>query len=65
MGAPLAVTHRTGDMEPGKTASCGQAETHWMTVTPTHLQNFQPKIYPVYKKCRDRIRTKTGEMGKQ
>jgi hypothetical protein len=51
MGASLAVTHSIGDMEPEAT-SCSQAGT--LRETPTHPQNFHPKIYPVYKKFRDR-----------
>ena len=47
MGVTLAVTHNTGDMEPGEVVSCGQAGI------PTHPQNFQPQTYRVYKKCSD------------
>ena len=51
MGVSLTVTHSIGDMASEEITSCSQAE---MRGTPTHPQNFPPKIYPVYKKCRGR-----------
>jgi hypothetical protein len=53
MGIILAVTHYIGDMEPEEATSCSQTGTpleHAAIETPTYPQNFQPKIYPVYKK---------------
>lgn len=37
----------------GEAASHGQAGAQVAIGTPTHLQNFWSKTYPVYKKCRD------------
>jgi hypothetical protein len=31
---------------------------------PTHLQNFQPKTFPVYKKCRDKDTAQPVEMAR-
>jgi hypothetical protein len=33
--------------------------------TLTYSQNFQPKIYPVYKKCKDGDGAETEGMAKQ
>jgi hypothetical protein len=33
--------------------------------TPTYLQNFQPKISPVYKKCKNKYGTETEGMANQ
>jgi len=49
----LAVTHSIGDTEPEGATSCNQAKSNGVIGTPTHPQNFQSKIYPVYKKRRD------------
>jgi hypothetical protein len=42
----LAVNHYIGYMEPDRNPSK-------VIKAPTYQQNFQVKIYPVYKKCRD------------
>jgi hypothetical protein len=53
MGVTLAVTHSFGDMEPVEATSCSQARNPIGAIeTPTHPQNLQSKMYPVYKKCR-------------
>jgi hypothetical protein len=51
----LVETLAVGDMEPEVAATCSQAEFPVEVLrTPTHPQNFQPKICPAYKKCRDK-----------
>ena len=51
MGVILAVTHYIRDIEPEEATSCSQGRIPSKTrETPTHPQNFQAKIYPVYKK---------------
>ena len=55
MGVTLAVTYSSGDMKLEEATSCGYwQEPQWSIGTPIHPENFQPKIYPAYKKCRDR-----------
>jgi hypothetical protein len=50
----LTLTHCIGNMEPEEATSCNQAVTPSGAIrTPTHPQIFEPKIYPVSKKCRD------------
>ena len=50
MGVTLAMTHYIGDMETEEATSCShKGAPVEQKETPTHPQNFQSKIYPVYK----------------
>jgi len=52
-GVTLAVTHSIGDMEPEEAVPLQPDRNHKGAIeTPPHPQNFEPRIYPVYKKCR-------------
>jgi hypothetical protein len=53
MVVTLAMTHSIGDTELKETTSCSQAGTSGERGTPTHPWNVGPKMYPVYKKCRN------------
>jgi len=50
-GVALAVTHSIKNMESSEATSSSQAR---VMGTVTYPQNFQPKMYPIYKKWRDR-----------
>ena len=53
MGVTLSVTHFFGDMESEEANCYIQKEHQWSnrdTISPT---TFQPKIFPVYKQCKD------------
>ena len=48
MGVRLAVTYYTGIWN--LLLKLGRNPSR-VVETPTHPKNFQPKIYPIYKKC--------------
>jgi len=59
------VIQYTVDIEPEEATYCSQTGTPVEQGTPTHPQNFQPKIYPVYKKYKHKDETETEGMANQ
>jgi hypothetical protein len=49
----LVVTHSIGDTEPRRLPPVARQGPSGLIGTPPYLQNFPPKAYTVYDKCRD------------